>query len=97
MSKDGGSAFPTTCFDRELFDILRPDAGTIPAREKSMVASRGMSLRDYFAAKAAPVFMVELRADLRARGATVDDAYRIVALASYEMADALLAARKEQP
>jgi hypothetical protein len=79
--KDGGMAFPGSA----LYD---------PSREQVNVAQAygadpGMSLRDYFAAKALPI--VAGIADLDNVGC-LD-----VALAAYEWADAMLQARETPP
>lgn len=52
----------------------------------------GMSMRDYFAAQAAPTIYARLIADLRVSGGMVDNAYEITAKAAYELADAMLKA-----
>jgi hypothetical protein len=53
----------------------------------------GMTLRDYFAGQVAPAVLTKLWADLEVRRQMVDDVYKVAATASYEMADAMLAAR----
>jgi hypothetical protein len=64
---------------------------------------RGMTLRDYFAAKALVGFLAEPMNDgmrssaYHINGETVDDLAVGLATASYKMADAMLVARKEQP
>lgn len=53
-----------------------------------------MSLRDYFAAKAQPGLLLHVQKMLANEGAQVNNVYELVALASYEMADAMLEARQ---
>ncbi len=55
----------------------------------------GMTLRDWFAGKVAPAVLTKLWANLEVRRQMVDDVYKVAATASYEMADAMLAARSE--
>ncbi len=70
MSKEtGGPAFPTEAYDR---------------KRQTMVREEGMSLRDYFAAKA-------MAADM----ATSYHPAKDIAKLAYQMADAMLAAREE--
>ena len=70
MSKDtGGPAFPKLTQD---------------ARWKTFTSTEGMTLRDYFAAKAMQVFITNERSTM-----TQD------AKAAYEMADAMLKAREQ--
>ncbi len=53
----------------------------------------GMTLRDYFAGQVAPAILTQLWANLKENGEMVDNCYRVASEASYEMADAMLAAR----
>lgn len=53
----------------------------------------GMTLRDYFAAKAMPGIYENLCAMLKEKGQSVPNVYECVALAAYEQADALIRAR----
>lgn len=71
MSGDGGTAFPT--------QPLGSDG--LPCWE----ASRGMSLRDYFAGQAAQGHL------------GTDEAALLIARCAYEVADAMLAAREAKP
>jgi hypothetical protein len=64
----GGPAFPTEAYDLE---------------RQTLVREEGMTLRDYFAAKAMQVFIADLR-----RGIWTEDAKD-----AYAMADAMLEAR----
>jgi hypothetical protein len=50
-------------------------------------------LRDEFAKAAIPVIYTGLCSMLKEKGASVDNVYEIVALAAYEQADAMIAAR----
>ena len=54
----------------------------------------GMTLRDYFAAKAMPGLMSRNWSDFKG---TDDELIQVWATSSYAIADALLAARQEQP
>ncbi len=53
----------------------------------------GMTLRDYFAGQAVSVVLSQLWRNLERGMQTVDSSYDIAAKASYEIADAMLAAR----
>ena len=55
---------------------------------------QGMSLRDYFAAKALPTIIECCKGDTRKDGETLTDYF---ARMSYDVADAMLAAREVQP
>ena len=78
---DGGSAFPEICTDQKYNDdreYVGPDT----------YSYGGMTLRDYFAAKALPAISGlsrELRLQHSADG---------IAAAAYEVADAMIKARK---
>lgn len=77
---DGGCAFPVW----ELNGSGQPE-----------MTEFGMSLRDYFAAKALPAVYRMFWDDVRAFGATVTEDWRIaVALDAYKLADAMLKARE---
>ena len=83
MSKDdGGNAFPVADYDHQVF---QPATGDEVKRQLS-----GMSLRDYFAAKAAQGLISGSMAD----GSTWEKGSdQVIALAAYGVADAMLAAR----
>jgi hypothetical protein len=70
-TKTGGPAFPTTDFTH---------AGQI------IPGSEGMTLRDYFAAKAMQSILIDPRID--------NDSYRECAEGAYKAADAMLKARE---
>ncbi|QHJ82437.1 MAG: hypothetical protein [Bacteriophage sp.] len=53
----------------------------------------GMVLRDYFAAKAMPTLLSQFYAIAEKEGRGFDDIYKIASEASYEIADAMIAAR----
>ena len=77
--KDGGPAFP---FEE------KEGNGT------HYYSHPGMSLRDYFAAKALPTIIECCKGDTRKDGETLTDYF---ARMSYDVADAMLAAREVQP
>lgn len=78
MSKNnGGPAFPT---------ISRSDDGEV-------IRVEGMTLRDYFAAKAMYAFVH--RSNLIEEADTSAEWLKTIADASYEMADAMLKAREQ--
>lgn len=56
---------------------------------------RGMTLRDYSAAKALPALLSELYAQSVRRNVRYEDAYSTASKAAYELADAMLAVRGE--
>lgn len=56
-------------------------------------AHGGMSLRDYFAAAALPTLLQRVYADCDKFHYNIENAYDIAADASYELADAMIAAR----
>lgn len=82
--EDGGAAFP--------YSALEPDLETRQLVGSIYADSRGMTLRDYFAAKA----MQGLLASPRAPGDGDENPVTTESIArlSYLMADAMLAARK---
>jgi hypothetical protein len=80
MSKDtGGQAFP----DFMRLQLLRQEGLSPEMKETVYMQSSGMTLRDYFAAKAMQGMLAEGRTHLS----------ETVAKASYEYADAMLKAR----
>lgn len=87
-SRDGGAAFPQL----EINSCERDGHGD--RIEPFTSSSGGMSLRDYFAAAALPPILKQVYHALEAAGASTDDVFGIAATASYEAADALLAARE---
>lgn len=84
--KDGGSAFP------------RATEQTVQGFNGSMGGERGMTLRDYFAAKAMasifPIFVnpcPEIEKALKEKGINLStETESLVAMMSYEMADAMI-------
>ena len=82
---DGGSAFP-------LYGWLSNDDAVRQARP-----DLGMSLRDYFAAKAMQGIMANPSTSLGASPSApvVNEMCRAVAILSYRISDAMLAAKKE--
>lgn len=83
MSKeDGGNAFPVADYDHMTFQPANVD---VHKRQLS-----GMSLRDYFAAKAIQGLIAGSMADGSSWGK--DDA-QLMAQTAYEVAEAMLAAR----
>ena len=81
---DGGPAFPLPVEDQQCRSRFESSYG-------------GMSLRDYFAAKALPAVYRDLWDDVRAgRNGCVTEEWRMgVALDAYALADAMLKAREE--
>jgi hypothetical protein len=75
---DGGSAFPTLFMNGQSGEYFPSTDG-------------GMSLRDYFAAKALAAMLANPDKDARKRGASGLDYFPAYA---YEYADAMLRARK---
>jgi hypothetical protein len=73
--KDGGPAFPASTWDNEF--------------DKVVDQTNGMTLRDYFAAKAMPQFISLFGLDSRN-----SDLAEEIARISYRMADALLSERE---
>lgn len=82
MSDDGGNAFPQSA----VYDGNRDEVNLVGA----YFDAGGMSLRDYFAAKAMHVHLQQIRScDFQGKWAEK------IAFASYRIADAMLKARKE--
>jgi len=65
-----------------------------PVQDASTWQAHGMTLRDYFAAKAMPGLMARNWSDFNG---TDDELIKVWATSSYAIADAMLAARQEQP
>lgn len=85
-ANDGGSAFPVT----EQFDERRG--------EYVKYAEDGMTLRDYFAAKALPEFISLVPTEIWNQGQGLEgknDNALMAAKAAYRMADAMIAARSK--
>lgn len=86
---DGGAAFPRQRLDWSDLTSDRPQL---------LAEHPGMTLRDYFAAKAmsatlsSPEWMLALREELQRRGVSTSDASGLAEFA-YEAADAMLAER----
>lgn len=84
LIKDGGPAFPAD----ELHDQTPP--------YRHLLASHGMSLRDYFAAKAMQsLILADTKADPDV-WETNEDGEPVIAATAYAMADAMLDAREKQ-
>lgn len=79
---DGGPAFAAGAFEHN-------SSGSLAWQD-------GMSLRDFFAAKALPALLADYCASAQKVG--FDEQWQMgVAMDAYAMADAMLAARKEKP
>ena len=87
---DGGSAFPHNPIGTSLTD--RQQGLQIAANSPCMQPSTGMSLRDYFAAKAMPV----LATQFYSTGQVLADGTvgELVAKIAYKFADDMIAASK---
>lgn len=86
--KTGGAAFPRG----ELHDEY-PRPGAVECRH--LHAETGMTLRDYFAAKALPAIYERLCEILKRDNRRVESVYDIAAIAAYEQADAMIRVRGE--
>lgn len=64
-------------------------------RMNGLQTEGGMTLRDYFAAKAAPVTLEHIWKKCERESVRVDNVYDIAAVAAYEMAEAMLKAREK--
>ena len=76
--KDGGPAFPVP-------DVIDHD------RNYYQYGGQGMTLRDYFAAKAIPSVITQCKGDIRRADENPPDYFARVA---FEIADAMLSARE---
>ena len=92
QSKDGGAAFPSTNeLTQRVGDVVFGTSG-----------HRGMSLRDYFAAKAMQALIAAAHsghgtdAIMKAAEATGLSESRIISSAAYDYADAMLAHREKE-
>lgn len=91
MSKDGGPAFP------EVFSTFETERNSLV----DVYSAGGMSLRDYFAAKALPLAHADypnlreydLKAMFGDRGGL--QSHEIIAALAYRMADAMLKKREK--
>lgn len=92
--KTGGPAFPCECVNdgRETIEGFNHDS--IPAGTTCQY--RGMTMRDYFAAKAMSSLIPMTHDELQDLTCNYDasDTIKLVAEASYTMADAMLRARE---
>jgi hypothetical protein len=86
---DGGSAFPAGLYAEDVATNGGRYDGTYVNRYEPI--DGGMSLRDYFAAKALPAVIVQCREDTRNTGETL---VAYFARKSYELADAMLKERQ---
>lgn len=82
QANNGGNAFP------------QPD--TYHANGQIEYGSTGMTLRDYFAAKALPPLIMKLNYEGLLRKQCPED-YEMYAAVAYELADAMLKAREVKP
>lgn len=88
---DGGPAFPTEQFDEAMFARKAPVVGSMQAAEIATSLTGGMTLRDWFAGQA----LSGLMADPGLRPATTDE-FDHMARRLYQVADAMLTARKNE-
>lgn len=91
--KDGGPAFPVADYDHMVFE-----PATVDETKRDL---SGMTLRDYFAAKALPIAADQFKrlADVHypEEGLFLHpDGFEATARAAYALADAMLAARGAQ-
>jgi hypothetical protein len=84
---DGGPAFPRTTFDVKTPQQLSP---------YEVVAVDGMTLRDYFAAKAMQAYLANMQLMLSPTGDRITDVGHIEGICrlSWQAADLMLAERK---
>jgi hypothetical protein len=87
---NGGPAFPAEWENNSSVNQVAPDGQFVPAR--GSVKLQGASLRDYFAAKAMPLAWKIFDEGYSPDALTPEN----IARAAYQMADAMLAARKEK-
>lgn len=85
---DGGPAFP--CATDQV--LCSPNADG-PAKIQ-VVMRGGMSLRDYFAAKAMAAILSSPRRSVDSNGKYADSNQNVLAAMAYTMADAMLRARE---
>lgn len=89
MKNDGGPAFPGiegSSGNGNATPIIRPDGGY-----EWITHNQGLSLRDYFAAKAMHALIIDGEYDRCANGPESLPEY------AYQIADAMLAERAKQP
>lgn len=85
-SKDGGPAFP--------YSALVPDKETRQMIGTMYADNKGMTLRDYFAAKAMQAQLANENWNLEAlQAAGITNQFAVAAASSYRYADAMLQAR----
>lgn len=82
---NGGPAFPA---------IDRLDKSTDGFPHYDVVGAEGMTLRDYFAAKALPALIARVGSDIDMQG-RYEALNEGLAITAYELADAMLKARDE--
>ncbi len=92
--KDGGPAFPEHVLETDMRGLTHT---------RRVEIQRGMSLRDYFAAKVLGGIMsgsgamrMEIQSFYGSMPSSSDSAMRLYARAAYEMADAMLAERAKE-
>lgn len=100
-ARDGGPAFPSTCVNDGDRNITAPDGQIVPPNNAAFM--QGMTLRDYFAAKAMQAEMITTFSDAtpeaaeefvtaaNVAGRSVEDH---LAFNAYLVADAMLRARR---
>lgn len=93
MKDDGGPAFPCKGFQRVFTDAACEEAGLPIASAFADVEFTGMTLRDYFAAKA--LQLVIKQADNQSIHGWAAWTERVAATA-YEIADAMVAERMKR-
>jgi len=91
LPDDGGPAFPTKCINNSDMDAVGFEGDSIPPDHCAQYS--GMTLRDYFAAKAMQGWLASYGPDSR-HPADFDGCAKVAAQ-SYAMADALLRARQQ--
>jgi hypothetical protein len=90
MKKDHELAFPTKWHNSSDFNNFAPDGSVVPPGET--VYQSGMSLRDYFAAKAMAAMITTAASPCLVGLQGCDSA---TAVAAYKIADAMLVERKK--
>jgi hypothetical protein len=93
---DGGPAFPASWTNESDVNAIGPDGSVVPPSHA--IETTGMSLRDYFAARAMLIVMpesVDVDVTDRTEPFTLEDEfYKLCAERAYRLADAMLKARK---
>ena len=87
--KDGGSAFPSG-----VEEVKYPENGGAITSIKMQPANKGMTLRDYFAAKAMQGLLSNKHMGDAALHGSAQEWLKEMSEAAYEFADAMLAERE---